>query len=245
MRLFCFPYAGGGATVYRPWVRAAPAGVQIRAVELPGRETRMFAEPFRSMDALIPALLGELRAQLEAPFALFGHSMGALIAFELTRALRRTRAPQPARLFLSAHRAPHLRNRRPAIHDLRGDAFWAALRRLGGTPEEVFAHRDLMELVEPTLRADFELCERYQFTGEDPLDVPLTLFGGTEDPNVSELELLAWQEHTRAGVRLKMFAGQHLFLQHSHAAVLREVLDDLSRENPHSSMSSLLSVVKK
>ena len=224
MRLFCFPYAGGGATAYRPWVRLAPAGVQIRAVELPGRETRMFDVPFRSMSALIPALVDELQTQLEPPFALFGHSMGALIAFELARALRRAHKPQPARLFLSAHRAPHLPNRRPPIHDLRGDAFWSALRRLGGTPEEVLAHRDLMELVEPTLRADFELCERYQLANEEPLDIPLTLFGGTEDPSVSEEELLAWQQHTRADVRVKMFPGQHLFLQHSHADVLREVL---------------------
>lgn len=215
--------------MYRPWLRAAPANVEIRAVELPGRETRMFDPPFRAMTALIPALLEELRAQLEPPFAFFGHSMGALIAFELTRALRIARAPQPARLFLSAHRAPHLRNRRPPIHALHGEAFWAALRRLGGTPEEVFTHRDLMELVEPTLRADFELCERYEYAKGDPLDIPLTVFGGTDDPSVSQQELLAWHQHTTSNVRLQMFPGQHLFLQHAHAAVLREVLTDLAR----------------
>lgn len=223
MRLFCVPYAGGSATMFRPWTTLAPDGVQIAAIQLPGRDHRLGERPFTAADTLVPSLLDGLRDYLDRPFAIFGHSMGALIAFELTRELRRRAQPLPERLFLSAHRAPHLRDRSTPMHALEHDAFVEALRNLEGTPEEVLEHEELMAILVPTLRADFQLCETYQWIEERPLDVPLTLFGGTRDPNVSRDELEAWSSMTTGPVTTQMFEGGHLFLQHAHEELMNAI----------------------
>jgi medium-chain acyl-[acyl-carrier-protein] hydrolase len=230
-RLFCLPYAGGGASIYRPWIKAVPPSLQVCSVQLPGRENRLIEPAFTSMDALIPALIDAIRAHLDRPFAIFGHSMGALVAFELARALRRVRLPQPRHLFLSAHRAPHLPDRRPPIHQLDDEAFWAEMRRLEGTPQEVLDHEELKELVMPTLRADFQLCETWTLADEEPLDMPFSVFGGYEDPNVDREELEAWRDYTRGAMSLRMLPGHHLFLQQAHSAVLTAVVADLRKSD--------------
>ena len=221
MRVFCLPYAGGGAAIYQPWTRLAPPALQVAAIQLPGREHRLAEPAYSDVHALVPPLLDGIRTHLDRPFAIFGHSMGALIAFELARELRRRGMPQPVRLFVSAHRAPHLPDRRPPIHALPGAEFWPALRKLGGTPDEVLEHHELMALVEPMLRADFKLCETYAFREEPPLEIPLSVFGGSEDPGVGRDELEAWSEVTRAPVNVEMFPGDHYYLHHSHQLVLR------------------------
>jgi medium-chain acyl-[acyl-carrier-protein] hydrolase len=224
-RLFCLPHAGGGASFYRPWSAATRPSVQVAAIQLPGRENRLAEPRFDRMGALLPALLDGIRKHLDRPFAIFGHSMGALVAFELTRALRREGLPQPTHLFLSAHRAPQLPDRRPSMHQLSDDEFREALRNLEGTPEEVLTHPELMDLLMPLLRADFALCETYAYMPEAPLDVPLTMFGGNEDPYVTREELDAWRETTRAAARVQMFRGHHHYLQQE----MRAVIDSVNR----------------
>jgi len=228
-RLFCLPYAGGGAAIYRAWIHAIPRSVQVCALQLPGRENRLIEPAFTSMDALIPALVEAIRAHLDRPFAIFGHSMGALVAFELTRALRRKQLPQPRHLFLSAHRAPDLPDRRPPIHQLDDEAFWAEMQRLEGTPQEVLDNEELKALVLPTLRADFQLCETWAAADEDPLDMPFSIFGGTEDPNVNQDELEPWRDYTSGAMTLRMLPGHHLFLQQAQSTVLNAVLEDLRK----------------
>lgn len=223
-RLFTLPYAGGGASLYRPWAALLPHDVQLAPIQLPGREQRMTERPFTRLDVLVPAIVDDIRTHLDRPFAIFGHSMGALLAFEVTRALRRVGLPQPVRLALSGHRAPQLPDRRPPMHVLRGDAFWDELRKLDGTPEEVLQHRELMELVEPTLRADFELCETYEHRIEAPLDIPLSLFGGIDDPSVDRDELEAWREQTRGAVTLRMFPGNHHYLGSARQAIVTAIV---------------------
>jgi medium-chain acyl-[acyl-carrier-protein] hydrolase len=235
LRLFCLPYAGGGATLYRSWPRAVPAELQICRVQLPGRENRVAEPPFRRMPPLVNALTEAIRPYLDRPFAIFGHSMGALVAFELARALRRAGLPQPSRLFLSSHRAPHLPDPDPPLHFLSDDALRAELRRLGGTPDEVFEHPELMELMLPLLRADFELCETYAHTSEPPLDVPFSTFGGRDDPTTDEASLRAWSDHTRAPVGHRMFEGHHLYLRNEHARVVATVLQTLRKDGLMSS----------
>lgn len=202
--------------------------MQIAAIQLPGREHRLAEPAYSHIGALVPALLDGIRTHLDRPFALFGHSMGALVAFELARTLRRQGIRQPVRLFLSGHRAPHLRDRRPPMHALPDDEFRLALRGLGGTPDEVLGHQELMDLVAPTLRADFQLCETYAWRDEPPLDVPFTIFGGREDPNVAPEELEAWRKQTNAPARVEMLRGDHYYLHHSHEALMRAVVRDLA-----------------
>ena len=157
----------------------------------------------------------------------FGHSMGALLAFELTHELRRRAQPLPHHLFLSSHQAPHLPVRVPHIHRLDRAAFRAELRRLDGTPAAILEQEELMQIAEPILRADFELCETYQYMPHDPLDVPMSIFGGAADSKVPRGVLELWQPHTREPIRLRILPGGHLYLQQRRSEVVAALLDDL------------------
>lgn len=227
MRLFCLPYAGGGAAAYRTWPAVFPADIQIAPVMLPGRESRLAEPLLRSTTDLVARLIEGLQPFLDRPYAFFGHSMGALLAFEATRLMRKRGMPLPRHLFLSSHRAPHLPDRGKQVHRLRGAEFRKALRDLGGTPQEVLEHEELMAIAEPILRADFELCETYVYTPDEPLAIPMTIFGGIGDPDVTETDLDAWREHTRAPTRLQMFPGHHLYLHDERDALVREIHEEL------------------
>lgn len=215
--------------MFRSWGSLLPRNVQLAPVQLPGREQRMAESAFASMDALVPAVVDGIRTHLDRPFAIFGHSMGALVAYEVTRALRRAGLRTPVRLFVSGHRAPQLLDRRPPLHLLRGEAFLDALRALDGTPEEVLQHAELMSLVEPLLRADFQLCETYVHREERPLDVPLSVFGGEQDANVDRDELEAWRNTSTAPMTLRVFPGGHLYLHQERETLVAAIAEELGR----------------
>jgi len=205
-----------------------PSDVQVCAVQLPGRENRLSEPPSQSTTELVPLLVEGLRPFLDRPYAFFGHSMGALLAFEATRTLRSHGMRLPGYLFLSSHRAPHLAQRAKQIHRLQGAEFIDALRNLRGTPEEVLNHEELMQIAEPILRADFGLCERYVYTPGEPLNMPMSVFGGLEDMDVLEEDLSAWAPYTTAAMRLRMFAGHHLYLREGRDALLAAIRSDLA-----------------
>jgi medium-chain acyl-[acyl-carrier-protein] hydrolase len=223
MRLFCFPYAGGGASVFRAWARDLPKDVEVAAVQLPGRESRLIEEPFGEIGEIVQALTSAVRPFLDRSYAFFGHSMGTLVAFELARELRRRGERGPVRLIVSGHRAPQLCRRRGAIHHLPQNDFVAELRRLNGTPEEVLHDPELMSVVLPTLRADFGACERYVYQPDDPLNCPISAFGGLQDPDVARDDLAAWREQTRGELVLRMLPGDHFFLRAGTARVLLQL----------------------
>lgn len=223
MRLFCLPYAGGGASAYRPWANGLQADVQLCPVQLPGRENRLGERLFTSVGDLVPPLVDALRPFLDRPFAIFGHSMGGLLAFEAARRMRRLGLPAPRQLFVSSHRAPHLRDRATQMHLLGPAEFREALRNLHGTPEEVLSNEELMQIAEPILRADFQLCETYAYTPDAPLDMPISVFGGTDDADVPEEDLRPWEQHTNAGAALQMFPGHHLYLRNCRDALVATI----------------------
>jgi surfactin synthase thioesterase subunit len=228
LRVFCLPYAGAGASAYRSWANELHTDMQLCPVQLPGRENRLGEPAIDSTGVLVRELLTGLRPYLDRPFVIFGHSMGALLGYELARELRRLGLPQPRHLFLSAHRAPHLPGQLPHVHALSRPEFLAELRRLEGTPDEVLEHEELMQIAEPILRADFKLCETYVHAPGEPLDIPLSIFGGADDPKVREEVLAPWREHTRAAMRLQIFPGGHLFLHPSRAPLVSAILKDLN-----------------
>jgi surfactin synthase thioesterase subunit len=238
LRLFCFPYAGGGASVYRLWPDELPDWVEVCAVQLPGRESRWREEPFRRMDALADSATAALTPMLDRPFAFFGHSMGGALAFEVTRRL--VAAPNgdrgdgarrvPLHLFVSGRPAPGALDDKESIHELPRDEFIEAIRGYSGTPEEVLQNRELMELVEPLLRADFAVSETYRPASErEPLEVPVTALGGVGDEDVSEEQLEAWRDETRGPFHKQMFDGGHFFLTERAAEVLAVVRRELTR----------------
>ncbi len=212
LRLFCFSYAGGGAAVYRPWALALPHSVDVAAVLLPGRESRLREPPPLSMGALLQGLVPALLPHLDRPFAFFGHSMGALVAYETTRALQRRGAPVPARLLLSGRRAPHLPENDPPMHQLDDEAFIAEIdRRYKGIPPEVLEHRDLLDLLLPGLRADMTVIETHRHEGSTVYNGPITAFGGTHDARAPREQLEAWQQHTPQPLTLRQFEGGHFY----------------------------------
>lgn len=227
LRLFCLPHAGGGASAFRGWADALPAEVETCPVQLPGRENRIAEPAFDRLEPLVQALADAVDAWLDRPFALFGHSNGALIGFELARALRARGRPGPAHLFSSGRRAPDLPLPTPPIHAHPEPEFLAELAELGGLPQALLDHRELLALLVPTLRADVAIHETYVFREQAPLACPITGYGGVADPKVSREQLEAWARHTAGPFVRRMFPGGHFYLQEDRDAVLRTLSADL------------------
>ena len=230
LQLLCLPYAGGSASVYRRWPELVPPGVGVRAVELPGRGTRYAETPFLRLSPLTDALADVLAREATGPYALFGHSMGGLVAYEVTRALRRRGGPMPCHLFISATAAPGARSTLPDVHTATDTELVEHLSSLNGTPRGVLDNHELMSLLLPVLRADFAALETHAHEEEEPLEIPLTVFGGTSDRIVRPSALLGWKRQSRAWTRLHLFPGDHFYLQDHDRALVRELVDDLA---PH------------
>ncbi|MBV9927177.1 MAG: thioesterase [Acidobacteria bacterium] len=229
LRLFCFPYAGGSAQIYRQWPASLPAAVEVCPVQLPGRGNRLLEPPFTTMAEVVAYLSDAVGPFLDKPFAFFGHSMGAVISFELARSLRRARGVEPRHLFVSGRRAPQLPRTRPPIHQLPAPELIEELRRLNGTPREVLANAELMQLMLPVIRADFAVVSSFRYTAEPPLGCPITALGGLQDEDVPREHLEAWREQTSAACTVRMFAGDHFFLQSAEPLLLRVLARDLQQ----------------
>lgn len=220
-RLFCFPYAGGSAMVYRDWSRMLPTSIEVISVELPGRGGRLREPPFSDLPTLIDALVPPISSLLDLPFGFFGHSMGAIIAFETARRLRNDCKVEPKRLFVSGRQAAHIPDDDPHTYDLPRAEFIAELGRLNGTPREVLDDAELMELMIPTLRADFRLVQTYEYSPDRPLGCPITAFGGLQDVEVGRERLLAWRELTTSEFSIHLLSGDHFFLRTARAQLLQ------------------------
>ncbi len=227
LRLFCFPYAGGAASVFRTWSDGLPTDVEVCPIQFPGRGTRSMEPPFSQLSLLVEVLVEALSPMLDKPFALFGHSLGSLVSFELARQLRAKHQARPVRLFVSAGPAPQLPHRRMPIHDLPEREFAAELRRLNGTPDELLNHQEFMDVVLPSLRADFALYESYRYHPGPPLNCPISTFGGLGDQNVSTGDLEAWRDQTSVSFSIRMFPGDHFFLKTTQALLLRTLSQEL------------------
>jgi medium-chain acyl-[acyl-carrier-protein] hydrolase len=223
-RLFCFPYAGVGASAYRLWATGLPPALEVCAVQLPGRESRFREPPLDRIDTAVAALLPVLRENSDLPFAFFGHSMGAVVATELTLALAAAGAPLPQHLFVSARRPPEVADPDTPLARLPDAAFLAEIqRRYGGIPAEVMEDTEMMALLLPSLRADISALENHAPTRPTRIPVPLSVFGGTHDQRVPQVHLEAWRVTAAAGFRLRMFPGDHFYINPCRADVLAEV----------------------
>jgi medium-chain acyl-[acyl-carrier-protein] hydrolase len=230
LRLFCFAYAGGGASVFRDWGRLLPAEIEVWAVQLPGRETRLRESAIARLQPLVEAVSQAmlLMGDQPLPLALFGHSMGGLVSFEVARYLRRHHRLNPVHLFVSGARAPQIPNPHPPIHALPQLDFLHELKQFNGTPIAVLENPELMELLSPALRADFELLETYTYTSEAPLVCPISAFGGTEDLKVGWEDLAAWKLHTTRQFSLHSLPGDHFFLHSARSRLLQQIGQQLA-----------------
>lgn len=235
LRLFCFPYAGGNALIYRKWPEAFPAssGVEVLPLQLPGRGNRLNEPAFARCEPLVETLAAALSPHFDRPFAFFGHSMGAMIAFELARLLQLRGHPGPQHLFASGSPAPHLRSDESPTYNLPDAEFIEELRRLKGTPTQVLENPELMQLMMPLLRADFALTQTYVYREGPKLNCPFTVFGGREDEEVRGEKISAWCELTSGGCSLKVLDGGHFFIHTAEEQLLQALKQELLR--PHAS----------
>jgi len=227
LRLFCFPYAGGGAAAYRLWPGELPASIDVCRVQPPGRETRLREGLYTNLTELVETMAEVLRPDLDMPFAFFGHSLGAMLAFELSRECRRRFGLQPRRLLVSSCRAP--RQPRPeSIHHLPDDDFIEQLRvRYEGIPEAVLRIPELLELMLPILRADMQMFSTHVHRNEERLDVPITAFGGRDDPSIEPAQLEPWGIETSGRFRRVLFPGKHFYLEGARRQLLDAIADEL------------------
>lgn len=234
-RLFCIPSSGSSATQYRTWRDRLP-GVELQVATLPGRERRIMDAPLDNLPDLLDGLLPDLVRLADRPFFLFGHSMGALVAFELARALAETGQPLPRRLFVSAYRSPERPRLAPTLHHLPDDAFIDAIRNYGGTPEAILAHAETMALLLPMMKADFKVHETHRFQEGPPLSVPITALAGMQDTIVPPAEMPDWKRHTLAEFELLHYPGEHFFIHTAADQVLnslqQRIYDDLALTLP-------------
>lgn len=212
IRLFCFPYAGSGAHLFSGWLKFMPPEIEICAAQMPGRGIRIDEPPFKDVDDVVPVFAAEILKLADKPFALFGHSLGAVIAFETARYLKKTADLSPVHLFVSGRIAPQTPETREKIHHLPDDEFIESLKRMGGTPEQLFENKELMELILPAVRADFQMVETYRYEPSEFLRYPITAFGGLSDPLVSRENLCAWESLTKGKFTAHFLAGDHFFV---------------------------------
>ena len=228
LRLFCVPHAGVGPSAYRQWIDSLPADIEVALVHLPGRESRLREAPYTQIEPLVNAAVTALRPYLDIPYAMFGHSMGALVAFELARRFEEDGQGAPRHLFVSGRRAPQMPPRRPPIAHLPDDQFVREIcSRYNGIPDEVLRHPDLLALLLPGLRADLTLVEGYVHRAGSPLPCPIVAMGGSADAEATEAELVGWRHQTTAALSVRMFPGGHFYLQTAHEELMRIVTDAL------------------
>src|SRR5688572_9703418 len=229
LSLVCFASAGHGPSMFRSWSPLLPAEIELSIAQLPGREARWNEKPATGLAQVILGLVEAVRSLPARPLVLFGHSLGALIAFEVSRALRSATGAEPQHLFVSAHRAAQLPNRHSRISDLGDAEFVAAVNgRHGGVPPDVAANRELMELMLPSLKADYRMFEDYRFEATPLLACPVTAFGGTADRYISQTELESWREQTWGAFSVRMFDGGHFFVNDLRSRVVATIVQGLA-----------------
>jgi surfactin synthase thioesterase subunit len=239
IHLFCFPFAGGAASAFGKWASSFPEHIVVCPIQYPGRENRWGEPAASSLSSLVQSLANDLEGCWRERFAFLGHSFGALVAFELARTLAGRGQPTPLRLFLAGARAPHLPPKE-LMHELPDEGFLAKLRQYNGMPDEALENDGLIKAVLPIIRSDFRLLEQHRFQDSDRIAIPISVFGGLEDLNVSIADLLLWSSQTTKAFRSRFLKGHHFFLFNSLPAVSTYIKEDLAAaEGSSPDLSSL------
>jgi medium-chain acyl-[acyl-carrier-protein] hydrolase len=244
IRLFCFSHAGAGTAAYRGWGRAAQPHLEVCTIQLPGRENRLREAPVTSLAELVQPLADSIQSASDRPFAFFGHSLGAIVAFETARQIRRCGGQLPMALFVSASRAPQLPWPHPPVQHLDDLELLAEVdRRYGSVPSVVLEDAELRQLLTPGLRGDMTLIENYRYEREAPFDIPVVAFGGDIDEMVRRPELEQWNEQTCKSFRLRILDGDHLFLQSKRQDLLEDIGGSLGLFDHHSVVPTVVPTV--
>lgn len=233
VRLFCFPYAGGSSAAYYNWANILPSKIEVLAIELPGHGTRFDETPMVDLLPILSSLTADISNYVDKPFVFFGHSIGTIISFELCRNLIKENLPLPYLFIASGGRAPHLPPREKQIHALPDKEFILELKKYNEIPKTVPQNYNLITPFLPMLRADFAISENFHFIEGEPLPIPITALGGTNDSLVTEEDIIAWKLHTQKNFNYKLFPGEHFFIKTSQTQVLETVAKTILEEDFH------------
>lgn len=236
-RLICFPHAGAGAGAYAEWAALVPPEIELAAVQLPGRQNRIAEDPVTAVGPLVKVLTQALRPVMDGPFSFFGHSGGAVLAFEVARALHAKGGPRPGRLFLSAQPAPGTAGTVKQLHDLTDEDLAAEVVRLGGIEPEIAEDEDVMDALLPTLRADFDLWEHHEVGPGPRLSTPITVLSGALDPRAPRETLDAWREQTDGAFDVRLYPGGHFYFLHDPSELVRDISHELLEAEKAGSVS--------
>lgn len=229
LRLFCFPHAGGTASAFRLWPKGLPRWLEVWAIQLPGRGSRWREPAIATMSALVDALVPLLASHLRQPFAFFGHSMGAALAFEVARRLATREGTEPSHVFVSSRRPAHIPSLETKLRDLPDEEFIREINgRYGGVPNELLESRDLLSLLLPALRADIVALETVRASRPEPAPFPISAYGGAHDHNVPKSHLEAWRDQTESLFRTRMFPGGHFYIEPQQDALLADIAATLT-----------------
>ncbi|WP_186049622.1 thioesterase II family protein [Burkholderia gladioli] len=230
LRMFCFSYAGGSGSTYLPWQARLDPAIELVAVQLPGRASRLREAPIDSLPALVEQIAARIQFPDRLPFVFYGHSLGGLVAFELARYCKLRWMRTPRKLFISGCDAPRHRKAIRNVHELEGEAFIEALAQYNGTPPELLEHRELMSLLAPAIRADFAMAANYSYRPGPLLDMPIGVLSGRDDVDLDLEHLGAWQRETSADCQVQWFEGDHFFIHpgQAEAAVLAHLNTELT-----------------
>lgn len=223
------PFAGGSASSYWPWSSLLPTDVQVSAVHLPGRQDRWHETPYQDFGILVSDLADEIaEAAAGGPYVLVGHSLGATLAYEVARELRRRSAPDPVLLVISAAVAPQIDHDPIGAERLSDDELMEQTRQTGRLPAQITENTELLELVLPALRADLALVDSYRYLPGEPLSCPISVFGGRQDPQVPVTALDPWRALTSNRTTVRVFDGDHFYLWGREDEVAQAILGDLA-----------------
>ncbi len=230
LHLIFFPHAGGGASTFFQWSKLLPEGVTSYAVQLPGRETRLRDTLHRRIDTVVQSLTDSLPPFLERPYLFWGHSMGALLSYEVAQRLQQLGRPLPQRLIVSGMNAPHVPYADPHIHHLPEAEFVTALEGLNGTSPTVLQNAELRSLVLPMIRADFQMVETYAYQETVPLTCPITILDAVDDEKTDEAGLQEWQKQSTELLEMFTFPGNHFFLYDLQPKLVNTIGNLLTRQ---------------
>lgn len=235
-KLICFPFAGGSVSAFRKWKNEISKFVELCLVQLPGRENRINEEPIRRLSTLVIQLADELEPIIKDnnEYFFFGHSMGALISYELTREIQKRGWQMPKKLFISGKNAPHIKrsSKNSPVYNLPKDEFIDKIRGMNGTPEEVLQNTEIMEVYLPILRADFEIVDTFEYKKGYILDCPIVAFCGMDDPLTKPSDVELWRELTNGDFTTHYFLGDHFFIlqRENRKSLIQIINNELSIE---------------
>ncbi|WP_161519935.1 thioesterase II family protein [Bacillus cereus] len=222
-RMFCFPHAGGSSSFFHSWAeKLENIGIELVAIQLPGREKRINENLYLEMDKIISDLVDEIVKYTDKPFLFFGHSLGGMISYELCKELCKEDKPLPLHLIISSCRVPHLTKVKKSVHDLSDDELAEKLKILNGSPEFILKNKDFQELYFPMIRADFSIAESYHSNEFYRLPIDISCFLGDHD-TVSEADVLGWEEYTLKKFNYQLFNGDHFYLKENTEEIINYV----------------------